>query len=111
MGEFKFTVKGVTPDGEPVAMHCTPDNSELYIHSDQWKDVDHIFYRLPSDPERKLGAFLWRSVLGTEFFDSIGADIWASGDYQVHYRPQPTETDIEQYLDFAGRDLDGGLPD
>ena len=106
---FTFTARAITPDGEQVVMHCNPDNTELYIHSPQWQEVDHIFYRLPSDPERRLGAFLWRAVLGTEYFDSVTSDLWASGDYDIHYRPQPTEADIEQYLDFSSRDLENGI--
>lgn len=33
------------------------------------------------------------------------------GEYELHYRPQPTDADMEQYEHFEGQDLDRLLDD
>ena len=100
-----FAIPYMTPEGDSGIMDCTPDNTELFRHSEQWKEVDHVFIRV--DPvDRRLGAFVWRHVLGEEEFDDLSTKMVDSTNYPHHYRPYPAEGDLEQYEQDAV-----GVPD
>ncbi len=90
---------------------CTPENTELYIHHpDKWKDVDHLFYRLDPESDRRLGGFVWRHILGDEEFEALGTRMSQSLNWMIVYRPEPTETDMNEYLKEAV-DVPDSLPD
>ena len=89
-----FTIHGNSEEG-PVELHLTPDNTELYLHGEEFEMVDHIFHRY--DPlERRLGAFIWQHTCEDEWEGIIEAII-ESGNWIVNYRPVPTESDFQQY--------------
>lgn len=93
---YHFTVKGrVSETGEPVELQATPDNAELYIHHEDYEEVDHVFVRI-NPTVRALGAFLWKSVLNEDFEPVVEAMI-ESGNWVVVYRPVPTDADFAQY--------------
>ena len=89
-----FTIKGLTEKGMRE-FECTPDNTELYIHHPQYADVDHIFHRI-DNTDRRLGAFVWRHVLG-EAFQEHADMMQRSLNWVVYYRPEPLETDLSQF--------------
>lgn len=45
MNEHFFTLNLTTERGQE-SFTCTGDNSELYRHSPQYKEVDHVFVRI-----------------------------------------------------------------
>jgi hypothetical protein len=92
-------------DGVTGRLECTPDNTELYYHSPQWKEVDHLFIRINPD-DKIIGAFVWRHILGEDVFEKLGRTIIASQNFSFHYRPYPAEADLEQYEHAVG-----GIPD
>lgn len=88
---------------------CTPDNTELYLHHPNWRDVDHIFHRI-DERDRRLGAFVWRHVLGEELFEAHANRMCESMNWIVHYRPEPVESDLAQFeRDFV--DVPDELPE
>lgn len=103
-----FILKGKTEHGYRE-FECTPDNTELYLHHEQYEDVDHIFHRI-DEADRRLGAFVWRHVLGEERFEEHADMMCGSGLWTVIYRPEPTESDLNQFAqDFM--DVPDELPD
>ena len=100
----EFIINAVTERG-PMALHCNGSNTELYIHRDQYRVVDHIFHRL-EETDRRLGGFVWRHILGEEEFDRIAAHMHESEDFMIVYRPEPTESDFDQYLHDQSGDID-----
>lgn len=105
MAEFNITAH--SERGEEH-FTCTGDNTELYLHADQYAEVNHIFHRYDS-VERALGAFLFRNVLGEVEFDEAANYMIDSAEYLVVFRPTPTEGDFEQYLHHMSQDLDDGI--
>jgi hypothetical protein len=104
-----FNIRAYSERGEEN-FTCTGDNTELYLHGEQYEEVNHIFHRYDTT-ERALGAFLFRSVLGDEEFDQAAKFMIESAEYVVIYRPVPTDGDFDQYLHHMSQDLDGGLDD
>jgi len=103
-----FTLRGMTEQGHRE-FECTPDNTELYLHHPQYEDVDHIFHRI-DDNDRRLGAFVWRHVLGEDAFEEHCAMMTGSMNWTVIYRPEPLESDLAQFSkDFL--DVPDELPD
>ena len=103
-----FTLVGETEHGEKI-FECTPDNTELYLHHEQYEDVDHIFHRI-DERDRRLGAFVWRHTLGSERFEEHADMMTGSGLWIVHYRPEPTDSDMAQFTaDYI--DVPDELPD
>lgn len=107
MSEASFNIRAQSERGEEVFV-CTGDNTELYLHADQYQELDHVFHRYDS-VERALGAFLFKSVLGDEEFDTVAQYMIESAEYMVVFRPTPTESDFDQYLHHMSQDLDGGI--
>jgi len=105
-----FFINAQDPKGGQHRFECDPTNTELYIHHPRFADVDHVFHRF-DQTDRRLGAFIWRSVLGDEKFGEIANFMRDCGEYELHYRPQPTDADMEQYEHFEGQDLDRLLDD
>lgn len=108
MSDASFNLRAMTDQGEQL-FTCTGDNTELYVHAPQFKDVDHLFHR--HDPnDRRLGGFVFRSLLGEEEFERIRQYIFDSGAYPITYRPEPTETDFAEYLHTQSTDIDSWEP-
>lgn len=100
-----FYINAISGEGRSHRFECDPTNTELYIHHPTYADVDHIFHRF--DPtDRRLGAFVWRSVLGAERFGEIALFMRDCGEYELHYRPVPTDSDLEQFAEFESGDID-----
>jgi hypothetical protein len=103
-----FKIVAETEEGEHE-LDCTPENTQLYMHSNKYRDVDHIFHILDST-ERTIGAFVWRHALGEEAFNEQSMKMIDSGLWVYNYRPEPVETDIEQFTrDFL--DIPNEIPD
>ncbi len=99
---FAFRVGLVDPDGKPLDLHCTPQDTELYTFSDKWRDADHIFHRFQMDSP--AGAYLWRSLLGVEF-DEIAIKMIESQAYCHHFKPIPEGADLRYFLDYESQDV------
>ncbi len=110
MSEFNFGVRVNTTDGENRLLECHGENTELYRHHPNFKDVDHFFIRI-DERDRRLGAFLWRQILGDEQFEALSLRTIQSGEFIVVYRPEPTDSDMQQFLETEGNDLDKLLGD
>jgi len=96
MSEFDhFTINGMTAGGW-VSLECVPENTELYLHGDDYEEVNHLFHRM-SRIERALGAFIWRSTIGDEEFDRISEAMVDSENWTIVYHPKPTEGDLDQW--------------
>ena len=93
--EIDFTITAQTDFGE-MDFYCTPENTELYLHSNNYSSIDHIFNRY-NNLDRTLGVFVWREVLGNEEFIRISDFIHNTGAYEIHYKPTPSEADLQQY--------------
>lgn len=104
MSEASFRIKASTDQGERD-FKCTGENTELYLFSEQFAEVNHIFHRFETTDSR-LGAFVWKSILGEEEFDRIATYMNDSSEYPIFYRPEPLETDMEQYLHSQSQDID-----
>ena len=104
MSESDFVIRAETERG-PMALQCNGDNTELYLHRNQFQEVDHIFHRL-DDRDRRLGGFIWRHVIGSAEFDTISEHMRFSGDFLVVYRPEPTDSDFNEYLREQSGDID-----
>lgn len=104
MSDASFNLRAMTEQGEKLFV-CTGDNTELYVHAPQFKEVDHLFHRY--DPEdRRLGGFVFRHILGDDEFERIRQYIFNTGAYPITYRPEPTETDFAEYLHTQSNDID-----
>ena len=104
MERANFTIRVESERGQED-LYCDGDNTELYIHSDQYKEVDHIFNRI-DQRDRRLGAFIWRHILGDENFNNIAMYMHSSGEFPITYKPVPTEADFEHFLQDQSHDLD-----
>jgi hypothetical protein len=91
----KFTLHGQTENGVRD-FECTPDNTELYLHRQEFREVDHIFHRF-DDVDRRLGAFVWRHVLGEEQFNYYTSLMWESQNWTIIFRPEPTDGDMQNF--------------
>jgi hypothetical protein len=107
MSEASFYINAQSERG-PERFKCTGDNTELYLHADQYAEVDHIFTRY-DETQRTLGAFVFRNILGVEEFDNIAEYMIQSCEYMITYRPVPTDSDFDQYLHHMSQDLEDGL--
>lgn len=120
----EFILNVVTEERGEMELHCTPDNSTLYLHHpDKNPQYDHIFRKLdvsemtqeqlamPIELRRILGGFVWRSILGEEAFENIAGLMTNSCNFDVVYRVEPTDTDRNQYHDFATSQLRSELED
>ena len=103
-----FMVEANTEFGE-TELHCTPDNTELYLHSEEYEEVDHIFHRI-NPVERRLGGFIWKHVLPEDEWETITEAMIESGNWIVMYRPEPTDTDMANYARDVV-DIPDELPD
>lgn len=101
--EPHFYIRAATDKGE-MKFHCTGENTELYIHHPNFKEVDHLFHRL-DESDRRLGGFVWRHILGEEEFERIAMYMHESGAFQITYKPQPAEGDFEEYLHSQSGDI------
>lgn len=101
----EFVINGREPDGNPRRFVCTGDNTELYVHHPNFADVDHIFHRFDTK-ERRLGAFIWRAILGHEEFERIAEYMRDSLEYPMFYKPEPSEGDMQQFMEFEGMNFD-----
>lgn len=99
-----FNIVGMTEFGEQLFV-CNGNNTELYLHSEQYQEVDHLFHRI-DERDRRIGGFIWRSILGEDEFDRIASFMHESGEYKIVYSPEPTEGDMEQFLHSQSEDLD-----
>jgi len=104
MEKANFTIR-VESERGPEELYCDGSNTELYIHSDKYKEVDHIFNRI-DQRDRRLGAFIWRHILGDENFNNVAMYMHNSGEFAVFYRPEPTEPDFEHYLKDQSGDIE-----
>lgn len=104
MSEASFRIKASTDQGERD-FRCTGENTELYLFSERFEEVNHIFHRFDSTDTR-LGAFVWKSILGEEEFNKLATYMHDSGEYHIFYRPEPMDTDMEQYLHSQSMDID-----
>jgi hypothetical protein len=105
MSEVFFVLNVESPENGTQRFHCTGGNTELYVHAPNYRDVDHLFHRY--DPEdRRLGAFVFRQILGEDEFERIRQYVFNSGAYPITYRPEPTETDFAEYLHTQSNDID-----
>ena len=96
-GDFTyFNINGTNTQGEPLVLRCNPDETSLYLHSPQFREVDHI-YHLAEDvtDNQMIGAMVWRHLLGDEAFDEFSQAMIESGNWEYHYRPEPLEYDME----------------
>lgn len=99
--EFCFTITAETDFGVRD-FYCTPNDTELYLHSNNYTSIDHIFNRY--DPtDRTLGIFVWREVLGNEEFNRISDYIHNTGAYDIYYKPVPVERDLQLYGEYIVR--------
>lgn len=97
MNEFNFK----TSMGD---YKCTPDNTIAFVHSPQYKDVDHIFRHLEDMGEEEMGIFAFRAVFGV-VFNRLVQDMEESG-YTVVYHEVPTELDMNQFIESESGDLE-----
>jgi len=104
MCEASFNIRAQSERGEEFFV-CTGDNTELYLHADQYAEVDHIFHRYDA-VNRAIGAFVFRNILGQEEFDTVAEYMIQSAEYPVSYRPIPTDADFDQYLHHVSKDID-----
>ena len=104
MSEANFTIRANTDQGR-VEFNCTGDNTELYLFSPRFQEVNHLFHRY-DDTDRRLGAFVWKTILGEEEFNQVASYMHESGEYPIYYRPEPLDTDMEQYLHSQSGDID-----
>lgn len=104
MNNHFFTLNLTTERGEE-SFTCTGDNADLYRHAPQYREVDHVFVRI-SETDRRLGGFVWRNILGEEEFERISQFMFQSGEYPITYRPEPTETDFDQFLKDQSGDIE-----
>ena len=104
MEKANFTIRVESERGKED-LYCDGSNTELYIHSDQYKEVDHIFNRI-DHTDRRLGAFIWRHILGEENFNNIAMYMHNSGEFAITYKPEPSEADFEQFLQDQSHDID-----
>lgn len=115
-----FTVKVNTEERGEMVLLCTPDNTTIYMHRPDsiWSDYDHFFYVLSeeelSEDRReyagRLGAFITRSLIGSEVFDTIARGCAMTFDWTMVYRPEPTKNDRrsieEQMQSMLSHELD-----
>lgn len=115
-----FFINAQTDEMGSQRYECNPDNSALYLHDPEENlQYDHVFRVLTGEeiPEelresgRNLGAFVWREVLGDEEFTSVAAAMCNSYNFNVVYRRVPTETDRNNYFEYAQAKLGHELED
>lgn len=90
--------------GESI-FRCTGENTELYVHGPNYRDVDHIFHRY-DETDRRLGGFVFRSLLGEDEFERIKKYVYSAGTYPITYRPTPTDGDMDEFIKFESQDID-----
>lgn len=78
---------------------CSPDNTAAFVHSDGFRDVDHLFIETDIDE----GIFLFRSIFGI-MFNPLVKDMENVG-FHVQYSDEPSDMDWEQYLRFHTKDI------
>ncbi len=103
MKEHFFTINVDNPEKGKQAIRCTGDNTELFTHHPTYRDVDHLFYF--ENLETRLGSFIFRQILGEEQFEKIREYVFSSGEFAIHYRPEPTEADMETFIQWEMRDV------
>lgn len=79
---------------------CSPENTAVFIHSDRFRDVDHLFVETDIDE----GIFLFRSVFGV-IFNPLVRDMENIG-FHVQHADEPSDMDWQQYLKFHTKDVD-----
>lgn len=104
MEEPHFILNVESVEKGSLRLICTGDNTELYVHKPQFKEVDHLFHRY-DESDRRLGGFVFRNLLGEEEFERIKQYIFNAGTYMITYRPEPTDSDFEQYLHTQSFDI------
>lgn len=78
---------------------CSPENTAAFVHSERFKDCDHLFLETDIDE----GIFLFRATFGV-IFNPLVRDMEAVG-FHVQYADEPTDMDWEQYLKFHTKDI------
>lgn len=98
-GEFiGFKVNATNPQGEPVELYCSPKETALYLHSAEFRDLDHIYHRYEDETENyTFGIMLWRHLIGDEAFDNFAHAMVESGIWEYHFHPEPLENDMVSY--------------
>lgn len=103
-----FNIRVMTEEQGEMLLECTPDNTTAYLHHPLTHYMyDHIFWRMPEEmkPEeargRNLGSFVWREILGADEFNALIDNMRKSYNWNMVYRPVPTDSDRVQYHDFA----------
>lgn len=99
-----FTIRAKTDRGL-IEFFCTGENTELYVFSPKFQEVNHIFHRY-DDTDRRLGAFVWKHILGEEDFNGLAQYMNETGEYPIFYRPEPLDSDMEQFLASQSGDID-----
>lgn len=105
---YVFNVNVADDQGNKVQFHCTPKNTELYLFGGAWKAADHFFHR--QDQLGNAGAFIWRSILGSDQFDEIANRVIESETFCYFFKPVPEGADLQYFLDYEAQDVTT-LPD
>ena len=87
-------------DNEGEKIPCHPDTTAAFVHSDRFKDVDHIFVETAPDE----GIFLFRKVFGV-IFNPLVRDMENVG-FHVQHADEPSDMDWEQFVKFSTKDVD-----
>lgn len=91
-GEYEYFI---IKDNE-FTCEVSKENSEIYLHEDKYRNLDHFFIRV--DDER--GFFCWRElvnkVLGVDKFEDMVEEM-ADHDIEVIFQEEPSQSDIEEW--------------
>jgi hypothetical protein len=98
-GEFThFNLTGTDSRGEPLVLYCSPEETSLYIHSPQFRELDHIFHQTDEENDiQTFGVVIWRHLIGDEAFDEFAQAMVESGNWEYHYLPEPLDKDMELF--------------
>lgn len=105
MDEPFFNLNIVSPEAGERLFRCTGTNTELYLHAPNYRDVDHLFHRYDGN-DKRLGAFVFRQILGEQEFEKIKQYMTSTGTYPIAYRPEPTESDMYQFIQWEMSDIE-----
>lgn len=104
----KFTAHILTTSNERLSLECTPENTRIYLHGEQFEEYDHFWRRM--EQERNAGAYRTRMVMGEEVFNGLLEQCVESGIWSYEYTPEPTEGDKEnideQMIDALSNELE-----
>jgi hypothetical protein len=93
----------ITIDDEKLV--CTPQNTLAFVHSEGFKDVDHIFRHLVElDDEEEQGVFVWRKSFGVIFNDLVASMVEVG--FTVIEHDEPEDFDWGWYVRTHTKDLE-----